>query len=95
MIILAIDVGNTHIEVGLYNEEDYITSWRIATGVHRTEDEMITFLDYFLNQKKLKLSDVNDVIISSVVPNVTQIFQKLCLTYFKKDVLFFSFISTD
>lgn len=86
MIILAIDVGNTHIEVGLYNNKKYITSWRIATGVHRTEDEMITFLDYFLSQKKLKLDDVDDMIISSVVPNVTQIFQKLCRNYFNKEV---------
>lgn len=86
MILLAIDVGNTHIEVGLYNKKNYITSWRIATGVHRTEDEMITFLDYFLSQKDLKLTDVNDMILSSVVPNVTQIFQKLCRNYFKKDV---------
>jgi type III pantothenate kinase len=85
MIILAIDVGNTHIEVGLFNKKEYITSWRIATGVHRTEDEMFTFLNYFLNQKNIKLKDVNDVIISSVVPNVTQIFQKLCKNYFKKD----------
>lgn len=85
MILLAIDIGNTHIEVGLYNEENYISSWRIATGVHRTEDEMMTFLNYFLSQKNIQLADVNDVIIASVVPNVTQIFQKLCSAYLQKD----------
>ena len=87
MNILAIDVGNTHIEVGLYTNEEHITSWRIATGVHRTEDEMVTFLSYFLSQKNIKLTDVDDMIISSVVPNVTQIFQKMCQSFFKEDPL--------
>lgn len=85
MIILAIDIGNTHIEVGLYNEDNHISSWRIATGVHRTEDEMMVFLNYFLSLKNILPADVNDVTIASVVPNVTQIFQKLCRNYFKKD----------
>lgn len=87
MNILAVDVGNTHIEIGLYKDNGLITSWRIATGVHRTEDEMLTFISYFLSQKNLSLEDVSDIAISSVVPNVTQIFQKLCMTHFQKNSL--------
>lgn len=87
MNILTIDVGNTHIEIGLYKQQDFVSSWRIATGVHRTEDEMITFISYFLSQKNLKLDDIHDTIIASVVPNTTQILRKLCLNYFRKDPL--------
>lgn len=87
MIILAVDIGNTLIEVGLYDRDTYITSWRIATGANRTEDEMLSFIDYFLNQRNIKLTDVDDMIISSVVPNVTPIFRKVSVKYFEKEPL--------
>lgn len=87
MIILPVDIGNTHIEVGLYDGDEYITSWRIATGVNRTEDEMLTFVDYFLSQKNFKLSNVHDMVVSSVVPNVTPIFRELGKKYLHSEPL--------
>lgn len=80
--ILAIDIGNTHIEIGLYQDRQYRGSWRIATGVHRTEDELMAFLQHFLNLASVERSAIHDIAISSVVPNVTQIFLRLCDKYF-------------
>ncbi|MCB0274558.1 MAG: type III pantothenate kinase, partial [Calditrichaeota bacterium] len=57
-LVVAVDVGNTHVEIGLYKGKDFVGSWRIATGVHRTEDELMTFIEYFLGQKGYKGNDV-------------------------------------
>lgn len=83
-MILAVDIGNTHIEIGLYEKARYAGSWRIATGVHRTEDELITFIQHFLQFGDHQLAEVQDLAISSVVPNLTQIFYKLSEKYFQQ-----------
>jgi len=87
-MILAIDVGNTHIEVGLYREREYLTSWRITTGVNRTEDELMSFLHQFLVIKNYPVSEVKAIAIASVVPRINQILEKLCEKYFQIEPLF-------
>lgn len=86
-MLLAIDIGNTHTEIGLFSESGFVTSWRIATGVNRTEDEMMMFIHGFLSQENVKINDIQDLIIASVVPNITQIFIQLSRNYFKKEPL--------
>jgi len=81
-MILAVDVGNTHIEIGVFENDTYLTSWRIATGVHRTEDELMAFIQQFLQTIDRNVKDITDVAISSVVPTITQIFSKLTDKYF-------------
>lgn len=85
-MILAIDIGNTHIEIGLYNEA-YIDSWRITTGVLRTEDEMMAFIQQFLTMRSVAAADISDLAISSVVPNITHVFQRMSEKYFQKTPL--------
>lgn len=86
-MILALDIGNTHIEIGLYQGEKYLDSWRIATGVHRTEDEMMTYIHHFLSLKGLTTGSIKDLAISSVVPTITLIFEKLSNKYFEIEPL--------
>ncbi len=86
-VILAIDIGNTHIEIGVFNNDTFIDSWRIATGVHRTEDEAMAYIDHFLSLKSMTPDDVSGLVIASVVPNVTQIFCRLSAKYFSKKPL--------
>ena len=38
-MILLVDVGNTNIVIGIYNENEYIASWRISTDTKKTSDE--------------------------------------------------------
>jgi len=86
-MILAIDIGNTHTEVGIFREETLLQSWRIGTGMHRTEDELIVFITQFLGQKQLALKDIHGLAIASVVPNMTQIFLKMSQKYFSIEPL--------
>jgi len=84
-MILAVDVGNTHIEIGLYVDGKFQTSWRIATKIHRTEDEFISHLHSFLTLKKLSLDKISTLAVASVVPNVTEMLDKLSRKYFGKE----------
>ena len=59
-----------------------LKSWRIATGTSRTEDELMVFLQTFLASKAISFEDIKGVAISSVVPNVLAILQKMCQKYF-------------
>ncbi|NOX35967.1 MAG: type III pantothenate kinase [Calditrichaeota bacterium] len=81
-MLLAIDVGNTHIEIGLYEGRQYRTSWRITTGVHRTEDEFMAFIHHFLSAEGVALTAIDHLIVSSVVPDITQQFIRVGEKYF-------------
>ncbi len=80
-MLLAIDIGNTQIAVGIFQKNNLIAHWRIATSVSRTEDETWVLLQSLTYAQDIKLKDVSGVAISSVVPNVTAAFAKLSLKY--------------
>lgn len=69
-MVLAIDVGNTNIVVALYKDNALCGNWRMSTDKHRTADELGMFFVQFLSNGGVKPNDINDVIISSVVPPI-------------------------
>lgn len=69
-MLFAIDVGNTNITVGLFDGEKLINTFRMTTGISRTSDEYGMMFGDWVSLKGMKLSDINAVIIASVVPNV-------------------------
>lgn len=82
-MILVIDVGNTNIVLGVYKDKELIVDWRLSTDSKRTADEYgIQVTDLFLHNK-LDLSDVEGVIISSVVPNIMYSLEHMILKYFE------------
>ncbi len=81
-MILAIDVGNTNITIGVFDEEQIIATFRMTTKMQRTSDEYgIVILD-LLEHNKVKASDIKDVIVSSVVPNVMHSLCSALIKYF-------------
>ena len=81
-MILAIDIGNTNFTVGVFKEEELIATFRITTATQRTSDEYgITFLN-LLSARNIKVNEISDVIISSVVPNVMYSVTNACKKYF-------------
>lgn len=67
-MLLAIDVGNTNITFAVFEGEQIRADWRIGTVSRRTGDEYAGLLISLFNGRGLKLSDIDGVIISSVVP---------------------------
>ena len=77
MLLLAIDVGNTQISLGVFRDSTLAATWRAATEHDRTEDELAVFLDGFLSRDDISLRTVDAVVIGSVVPPLTTELQRL------------------
>ncbi len=69
-MLFAIDVGNTNITIGLYNEQKLEKTFRMTTGISRTSDEFGVFLCDLLRMRNLSRDVIDKVIIASVVPNI-------------------------
>jgi len=83
-MILAFDIGNTHIVTGIYNENGkLLTNFRMATENNTTEDQLFSCIKNISDFNNINLKDVKDIIISSVVPNINVIFEYLCKKYFQ------------
>jgi type III pantothenate kinase len=81
-MLLAVDIGNTNITIGVFKEDKLRATWRIATGIHRMADEYAVILLNLLRQQGLDVSDMTKVSMCSVVPPLTAVFEELCQRYF-------------
>ena len=71
-MLLAIDCGNTNIVFSVFEGDTHHYEWRIETKAGRTADEYISWLSHLLSLSSLSFDDIDDVVIASVVPAVTQ-----------------------
>ncbi|RMG10605.1 MAG: type III pantothenate kinase [Deltaproteobacteria bacterium] len=68
-MLLAVDVGNTHIVLGVYGGEDTLLAhWRIETRKHRPADEYGVLLTQLLRTERLEPGEVDAMVVSTVVP---------------------------
>lgn len=72
-MLLAIDIGNTNIVLGLFDGESITFVARIATNAHKTEDEYATKIKSILALHEVDKASVKGAIISSVVPPLNTI----------------------
>src|SRR5438552_7159593 len=85
-MILAFDVGNTELTIGLFSESEIRGHWRVMTDVARTPDEFGVMLRSLLAARDFPPSVVESVAIGSVVPRVTQPLSEGCQQYFNVGV---------
>ena len=69
-MILTLDVGNTNMTGGVFSGDDIIATFRITTKMPRTSDEYGMLLCNLLEINNINVSDIEDAIVCSVVPNV-------------------------
>ena len=86
-MLLAVDVSNTNIKFGLYNGSAVQHRWVVSTVRQRTADEYAMVLSDLLRHADYTFSDIDDIIISSVVPPLTSVFQDLVTSYCKKEAI--------
>lgn len=67
-LLLTLDVGNTNTVVGLFQDSELVTHWRLTTLPERTADEVGLWLRQLLEWKGVVIADLDDVAVSSVVP---------------------------
>lgn len=79
-MLLAIDVGNTNVTLGLWNGAQWTDQWRLRTVHEKTVDEYWISLRTLLRERNLR-SRVERVVLSSVVPPLTATFADVCGRY--------------
>ncbi|HLR36317.1 MAG TPA: type III pantothenate kinase [Tissierellales bacterium] len=82
-MLLVIDVGNTNVVFGLYKDGQLFDDWRIATNKNKTSDEYGLLFEQIFKYHGLCSRDVDDVIISSVVPTLMYTLEAMAIKYFK------------
>ena len=85
-MLLAVDAGNTNtvfavFEDGGEGDEAPRGQWRAMTDARRTSDEYAVWLGQLLAQKGLSLADVDEAIVSSVVPQGIGALKSLCVDH--------------
>jgi type III pantothenate kinase len=82
-MLLALDIGNTNITLGVFKNDQLVATWRIATDAKKMPDEYGLILSDLLALNNINSSDITDMIICSVVPPLTPAFSEIAKNYFK------------
>lgn len=83
-MLLAFDVGNTNIVLGVFQDGELIQNWRLETDNNKSADEYGMVINQLFQYEGLNVKEVEDVIISTVVPSVLYTLQHLSMKYFNK-----------
>lgn len=84
-MLLVIDVGNTNLTFGVYQGEAFVCSFRLTTGIARTSDEFGMNITEIMARQGVETAQIDDVIISSVVPQVMYSLTSGIRKYLKKE----------
>ena len=83
-MLLTIDVGNTNVCFGILDGDEIVGRYRLRTGTAGTSDEFGLFLNAFMQNSGIEKEQIEDVIISSVVPKLMYSLTSAIIKYIGK-----------
>jgi type III pantothenate kinase len=81
-MLLAIDVGNTNVTLGVFEGEELKASWRLEADVNRLADEYGVLMAKLLEHEGIGSGQIDAAVIASVVPDLDPVFETVCRRYF-------------
>ncbi len=81
-MLLAMNVNNTNVTVGVFHDACLRATWRFATDVRKQADEYGILLGSLLEHQGLAPPDVGEAVLASVVPDLEPVFESVCRRYF-------------
>lgn len=81
-MLLAIDIGNTNIVVGVYEGKGLLTHWRLLTEPGRTADEYGALISHLASSKGIACAQIDALAVSCVVPPMLSMVQELGENFF-------------
>lgn len=99
-MLLAIDIGNTNITIGVFKYEGRtalrkpVHTWRLSTSKTRTEDEYGTQILDLFQHARLESDDIKGIALASVVPSLNHTFKHLVKKYFRQQPLFIDHVTS-
>ena len=86
-MLLAVDIGNTNITIGVFQGEELRATWRVTTVVNQMADEYAAILLNLMQHQGLKTSEINEIALCCVVPPLITTFVDLSQRYFHAEPL--------
>ncbi|MCR4440700.1 MAG: type III pantothenate kinase [Peptococcaceae bacterium] len=86
-MLLVVDVGNTNIVLGTYDDDKLITHWRLSTNRNQTADEYGIMICNLFTHRNLDYRQVEAIAISSVVPPLMPALEEMARLYFHVEPL--------
>jgi type III pantothenate kinase len=83
-MLICMNIGNTNISIGIFNGEELVSKWRLATDYESMPDEYALKLLGLMSQDSQKPENIDQVVISSVVPPLTGRWVEVYERYIKK-----------
>jgi len=81
-MLLALDVGNTNVTIGVFDGAELRATWRIATDLERLADEYAVTVLGLLDTEGIPRAAITAAIMAIVVPDLAPVFEQLCERYF-------------
>jgi type III pantothenate kinase len=81
-LLLALDVGNTNVTIGIFDGDQIRATWRMATDLERLPDEYAVTILGLLRTEEIEPRAIKQAIMASVVPDLAPVFEQLCRRYF-------------
>ena len=80
-MLLATDIGNTNIVLGIFEGRQLVNDWRIATRKNQTADEYGLLIRYLFSLSQINLQDITDIITACVVPPLLPVMMEMFERY--------------
>jgi type III pantothenate kinase len=82
-MLLAIDIGNTNVVLGVFDGEKLVENWRVGTNTQITPDEYAMIFKDLFGFAGIEFDHIEGVIVSSVVPPLLSVMVEMTRKYFK------------
>ena len=89
-MLLAIDIGNTNTVVGVFDRDKLRDYFRVASSHHLTSDEAGLFVTGLLDRMEIRPNEINRIVVSSVVPRLSTVYERMCARFFRVEPLWVS-----
>ncbi len=81
-MLLAVDIGNTNVTLGVFEDAKLCATWRIATRISQMPDEYAALLFNLMHHHGIETSQIKEVALCCVVPPLLHTFEELFQRYF-------------
>jgi type III pantothenate kinase len=82
-VLLAVDVGNTNVTLGVFENSALRATWRFSTDVGKLADEYGVLMTSLVGHEGIDIAEIDHAVMGSVVPDLDPVFEEVCARYFE------------
>jgi type III pantothenate kinase len=82
-VLLAVDVGNTNVTLGVFENNALRATWRFSTDVGKLADEYGVLMTSLVAHERIDIAEIDSAVMGSVVPDLDPVFEAVCARYFQ------------